>query len=126
MKLSNEKIVNIINSIGGLSTKQLPVKASYAISKNILKLEKEIKTYNSEREKLLDKYAEKDDEGKRVVNDTGNIIIDKQYVEKWNKDIRELLDIEIEIDVHKFNISVLDGCNISTQELMLIDFMIEE
>lgn len=126
MKLTNRKIVNTVNSIGIVSNRSLPIKASYAISKNLLKLEKEVEAYNLEREKLLNKYAEKDEAGQRKVNENGNVPIKKEHIEDWNREITELLDIEVEINIHKFDLAVLDNIEISPQELMAIDFMIEE
>ena len=127
MKLSNEKIVNDANILGAISQKQLPVKVSYAIAKNISKIQAELKIYNAEREKLIEKYAEKGEDGK-VKSENGSIKIQKEFIEKWNKDIKELMAIENEIDIHKFKLSELDGkaCDFSPSELMAIDYMIEE
>ena len=52
MILTNRRIVNDANFLFNLVQKQFPVKVSYAISKNISKLERELKVYNSERQKL--------------------------------------------------------------------------
>ena len=49
MKLSNEKILNTINVLGNLNNTQLPIKLAYAISKNINKIDIELKTYNDEK-----------------------------------------------------------------------------
>ena len=43
-----------------------------------------------------------------------------------NKEINELQEIEVEMDIHKFNIELLNGYEMSPGELMCIDFMIEE
>lgn len=125
MKVSNQRIINIINGIGNILNMSMPVKASYAIKKNISKLEKELEAYNSERQGLLAKYAKKDEEGKIVV-EGNNIVIKEEYIADWNRDITELLNIELEIDVHKFNIDYLNNCEISVVELGIIDFMFEE
>lgn len=126
MKLSNKKILEDISKLRELSQKQLPVKASYAIAKNILKLESDLKIYNIEREKLIDKYAQKDDSGNIVADEKGNIKFKEEHIEVWNEDIQELLAIENEIDIHKFKIEALQNYQMSPAELMLIDYMIEE
>ena len=127
MKLSNERIVNDANVLGAISQKNLPIKVSYAIAKNIAKIEAEIKVYNKERQKLIEKYSVKDEEGKPLIEDN-NIRIAPEHVEDWNGDIKELLAIENEIDIHKFHIDELinSKCDMSPAELMLIDYMIEE
>ena len=128
LKLTNEKIVDSISVLSELNNAKLPVKISYAISKNINKIEKEFKIYNSEKYKLINKYGEKNRQGKLKVNESGNVNIKKEYTKKWNKDFKELLEIEIEIEIHMIKLDDLLNLDysISPAEFALIDFMIEE
>ena len=123
MIISNEKILTDIHQLRGLANRELPIKASYALAKNITKMESELKLYNKEREKFINKYAEKDEEGNVKADEAGQIVF--KDPEGWDKDIKELLAIENDIDIHKFPIEALGDCNISASELMLIDYMIE-
>ena len=127
IKLSNKKILDDANALSSLNNKQLPVKVSFAISKNIGKIESVLKIYNTEREKLLEKYSKKDGEGKFII-ENGNITIQENRVEEWNKDIEDLLAIENEVEIHKFSIAEFNGKDyeISPAELTTIDYMIEE
>ncbi|SCJ49797.1 Uncharacterised protein [uncultured Clostridium sp.] len=126
MKLTNKKILNDAMTIGAISNKELPVKVSYALAKNISKIEKELQIYNTEREKLIEKYSVKDDDNKTVIDENNQIKIQDKYLEDWNKDIKELQEIEVEIDIHKFKLEELNGYNMTPAELMAIDYMIEE
>lgn len=128
MKLSNEKILNTINVLGNLNNTQLNIKLAYAISKNINKIDIELKTYNDEKAKLINKYAEKDKEGNVISDEHGHIIIEEKHKEDWNNYISELLSIENEIDIHKIQLDDLLNANynISPAELSMIDFMIED
>ena len=125
MKLSNERILNDVQGLGQLTQKSLPVKVSYAIAKNIGKIESELKVYNKEKQKLIDLYSVKDEDDKTLVGENNQITIKEEFLEDWNKDIKELQSIENEIDIHKFNINDLTG-EMTPAELMLIDYMIEE
>lgn len=126
VKLSNQRLLSDMPVLRNISQKELPVKASYAIAKNLNKIESELKVYESQRTKLIDKYALKDEKGQVKADDSGQIIFKDGCKEQWDKDINELLAIENDIDIHKFNISIIDGCNMTAAELMLIDYMIEE
>lgn len=128
MKLTNRKIVNDANFLGTLTNKQLPIKVSYAIAKNVSKIEKELEIYNKEKQKLVDKYCIKDEKGNNKIDENNQLKIADESLDDWNKSINELLDIEIEIDIHKFNINDLLNSNldITPSELILIDYMIEE
>lgn len=128
MELTIRQILNDTNSLAVISQKQLPIKVSYAIAKNIKKLESEIKIYNKEREKLINKYCIKDDEGKNVIDENNNLKIADEHLEVWNKEINELMDIEVDIDIHQFNLDSLmyGNYDMTPAELMIIDYMIEE
>ena len=128
LTLSNERIVNTIDVLGELNNAKLPVKVAYAITKNINKINSELKAYNKEKVKLIDKYAEKDEEGKLKVDENGNVPLKEEYIEDYNRDIKELLSIENEIDIHMIKLDDLLNSNyyISPAELPAIDFMIEE
>lgn len=128
MKLSNERIVNTINVLGDLNNAKLPVKVAYAITKNINKIDIELKSYNEEKTKLINKYAEKDQEGKLKADEDGNVVLKEEHIEDWNRDIKELLSIENEVDIHMIQLDDLLNSNydISPAELAAIDFMISE
>lgn len=126
MKLSNEKILNDAEQLVKISQKSLPIKASYAIAKNLAKIESELKIYNKEKEKLIEKYAERDEKGNIIPDENGQIKLKIECIADWNKDIKELLAIENDIAIHKFPISALEGYDMTPAELMLIDYMIEE
>lgn len=122
MKLSNEILINSVGVLSKLTNLEFPIKLSYAFSKNITKIDAELKAYNIEREKLLKKYGEKDEEGKLKVSEKGEVnILDR---ENFNKEIAELLQCESEIDIHLIDLEKVDAkINITPGELMIIDYM---
>ena len=124
MKLSNEKLVNSIGVLNKLTNMELPIKLSYAISKNITKINRELVVYNKERQKLIEKYGEKDEESKLKTKEDGTInILD---IDSFNKDLKEILEIETEVDIHLIDLEKVDAdINITPGEIMLVDYMFE-
>ncbi|MDB2075618.1 hypothetical protein PMZ66_08370 [Clostridium paraputrificum] len=122
MKIRNERLVNSVGVLSKLTNLELPIKLSYAFSKNITKIDAELKAYNMEREKLLNKYGEKDEEGKLKLSEKGEVnILDR---ENFNKEIAELLQCESEIDIHLIDLeSINTDIKITPGELMIIDYM---
>ncbi|MBS4958513.1 MAG: hypothetical protein KHZ99_15930 [Clostridium sp.] len=122
MKLSNEKLVNSIGVLSKLTNMELPIKLSYAISKNITKIDRELTVYNKERQKLIEKYGEKDGEGKLKTKEDGTInILD---IDSFNKDLKEILEIETEVDIHVIDLDKVEAnINITPGELMIVDYM---
>lgn len=125
IKLTNKEILERVSILAELRNRKLPVKVSYAIGKNISKIERELKHYNDARQKIIEEYCLKEKDGSLKILD-GNYDIDPKRLNKFNDDIDELKDIEVEIDVHKFNIELLNNYEMSPEELICIDFMIED
>jgi hypothetical protein len=125
IKLSNRKIVEDVNTLSILAQKKLPVKAGFAIAKNLNKIEGILNAYNKERQKLIDRYCEKDEDGKAKV-ENNSYAIKEESKDDFNKESEELLDIENEIEIHKFKLETLDNTEISIVELQAIEYMIEE
>lgn len=125
MKLTNKQIINSIDSLKNLSGKELDVKTSFIIAKNIKAIDEISDIFVSEKMKLVNKYGTKDKEGNLKVDDNGAVEIAKENLKEWNRSLSELLEIENDIDIKVININDLD-VRISAQELLAIDFMIEE
>lgn len=126
MKLTNKQLLNSEMGLGEIARKELPIKVSYALSKNISKVAKELEIYNAERQKLIEKYCTKDENGKSIIDKNNQLKIQDKFLEDWNNDIKELQEIEVDVDIHKFKLDELNSYNMTATEMMAIDYMIEE
>lgn len=140
MKMKLKEVVEHYNGLtmGGaegaaLLHKKFPVKLSFGISKNIKKLEREVEDYQKARIKICENLSNKDDEGKpsMIMKEDGTEVYDISDRELLNEEIEELLDTEVDIDIHMVEEAVLDQCSESerydipsARELMIIDFML--
>ena len=129
MKIKNSEIVQIFNGIPSAMKKQLPVKVSYAIGRNMKMLEPIANAHEAERMKIIEKYVEKDDKGEIIVRGNEVVLTDK---EGYAREIGELLEIENEVQVHTIPFSLIEECDserfdvLTPAELSAMSFMIEE
>lgn len=131
MKITNRQVIEFINSVSAnkLASKRLPVKVAYAISRNLDKMNNIITSYETARKTLLDQYAEKDEEGKAKVED-GNYVIQEDQKQAFSDEMKELLEVENEIDLHTINMDEVEKCDtdkydsLTTADLMTLDIMI--
>lgn len=131
MKITNRQVIEFINSVSAnkLASKRLPVKVAYAISRNLDKMNNIITSYETARKTLLDQYAEKDEEGKAKVKD-GNYVIQEDQKQAFSDELKELLEVENEIDLHTINMDEVEKCDtdkydsLTTADLMTLDIMI--
>lgn len=125
MKLQNKKILEFANV--NFAGKKLPVKLAYALSVNVEAVKPALTAYNEQRQKIVEKYAKKDEEGKPLT-DNGCYIFDD--IAGWNDSISELLEAEAEVNVTTVSIDDLEKCDdpsfdkFSVIELAAINFMI--
>lgn len=125
LKLTNKEIVNSIEALKNLSTKELNVKASFKIAKNIKTIDEISNIFIEEKRKLVNKYGTKDDKGNLKLDYNGVAEISKENLEEWNRSYAELLEIENNIEIEKIKLSDLD-VRVSAQELLAIEYMLEE
>ena len=125
LKLNNKEIVNSIEALKNLSTKELDVKTSFKIAKNIKTIDEISNLFIEEKRKLVNKYGTKDDKENLKLDDNGVAEIAKENLSEWNRSYEELLEIENNIEIEKIKLSDLD-VRVSAQELLAIEYMLEE
>ena len=111
VKLTNFVIVNMINTLEKFTDKKLPQKISYAITRNIILLQKDYDCYLKSLNKLFsdyDDYIVRDENKNIMSNDVGIPIVDNKVTKEFNEEISNLLNIEIEIKLYYIPENVFD------------------
>lgn len=118
----------------------LPVVFSYAVNRNLEKIRMEFSEMEAERMKLCEIYCMKDETGKlmTVKKDLNGVEVDaycfeKGNEEKFNADFKELMDLDVSIDIRKIPFDLIQKCEDSNgkyyvptvAEMRVLDFMIE-
>lgn len=108
------------------SRTDLSVKTVYKVVKFFEVVEKEANFYREEIIKILNQYAERDDEGKIVVTENGqNVKIKEDCIAECEEKMRELAELDVEKPKVVFTLEELpDG--LSVQELSYLMPFIEE
>ena len=80
----------------------LPTKVSYWLSRLLNHLEPLNKTYANEKRKLIEKWCDKDEDGKPK-EENGQYKL-SEHMNEFNQEYMELLEIELEIDMKTIEI----------------------
>jgi len=123
MKLSLDDLINAQESLIKFAKTDVPVKIAYWLSKDIQKFNIEFKAFEEARSKLFEKY------GKKQVNEETKqeqLVIKPENIEIFQKEINELLKTEVEVEVHKIKLESLGEIKLSTFDLGVLQFIIEE
>lgn len=109
-----------------LAEMPLNIKVAYNIARIIREIEKENKTFEDTRQKLLFKYGEKDPSGQLIINQNNQITIIPEQINNYNKEIQELLDEKIKLNVEPINLNDLGEIQITPAEIYQINIFIKE
>lgn len=119
-----------------LARKQLPVRLSYAIGRNRDAFAKEYQRYEAERIKMCEMFADKDEDGKPIIENNNY-----QMTDEARQELNQALDefrntTEVDIEIYKYNkkldtlLTELDGNSrydaLSADDLRLLSFIIDE
>lgn len=98
--------------------KDLPGRLSYAIAKNMRKMKEELQEYLETKYDLIKKYGELKDDRYQIV--------DNDKVKAYAEEIQDIANMEQTLDLVMVAPGVFDSINISVDEILALEFMIEE
>ncbi|MHA2013298.1 MAG: hypothetical protein ACTSWG_13090 [Candidatus Helarchaeota archaeon] len=121
MKIKLSLLINSINSLNELIKKDLPIKVAYALSKNIKKINDEMRAFEDIKNKLFEKYGEDiEEKGKKFKR------IKEENLKIYQEELNKIIDDVCEIDIHKVKIDQFEDVKIKPGDLIAISFMLED
>lgn len=120
MRMTNSEIIETYNNLNEIkgNTQDLPVKVSYAVVRNLNILKHVALDIEKVREDLLRQLGAQRD------IDTGNFMIPKDKVLEADEKLKNLGEVDNQIDIYTIPLSLLDGCNIDIKTMNALYFMI--
>lgn len=119
-------ILNSSETFREISTKSVPVKTAFRIARLIRELDKENVTFDESRRKIIEKYAERDENGGMKQTDEGNVILQQDKINECNNEMLDLLNTEIEINVDKLHVDDLGDIELTPAQTLSLEAFIEE
>lgn len=127
MKILSKQAHEAYTVLQELAGIKLPFKASLIISRNIKVLQKESEFYIEQEQNFVRDYLEIDTEtGMLVQNEPGVFKIQDGKIEECYKARLDLDAFEVEVDIKKLPINILENIELTPVQLMAIEFMIED
>lgn len=121
-----DQIVNFYNAGSFLDNTNLPLKGAYKINKLRKSINTEFEYYHNKFQEILDKYAQKDENGEFVFSeDEQRIMIQNDMIDECNNALVELQSLEIEVDNSNLRIEDLGDIRCTPNELEILMPFIE-
>lgn len=116
MNVTIATLINTTSVFSKITNKELSPVVSFRLVKLIKEINVELEIFEKEKEKLLKKYGKKNDDDSYTILDENK--------DSWNKDITELLSLNVDITAEKVNLANED-IKISPADMMKIEEFVE-
>ena len=127
MNMKMNKINDFQKFYNQIKNNEMPIKTAFKLNKLFNQIDKEALFYQDEFNKIIQKYAKRDDNNTYVYTEDGNsiLIIDGKQTE-CNEKLAELYNLEVDVGEHQFTLDELDCLKISLNDMnCLMPFIVE-
>lgn len=115
--MKNHKIYSMYDTLMELKDKEMPVKVSFPIARNLTILKPIATDIYQQRMGIIAKYRDPNDA----------TLIKTEYIDICNQELEELAEIDTEVTLVKIKLSDLpDDFNVTPQQLVMIQDILEE
>ena len=123
--------LNVLHGkIQGLKEKKLPIRMALILNRNAKIINSAFEDIEEQRMNALRKYAEKDENGEIIVDESGNAKI--KNTEDLISELDELYSTELDLQFEKISEADLEKCedekydSLTVEEIDILSFMIGE
>lgn len=110
-----------------LKDQKISIKLAFKLNTIFESIESKIKFYNSEFQKIIEQYGQKDDNGNFVfINDGRAVKIKEGLTEECQAKTNELLELEVQAADVSFTLDELDDIELSISEVSFLMPFIKE
>lgn len=116
--LTVQDVYNLNEGLNVINEKELPIPVALKLQRNALKVAQEQQIAGELRKKIIEKYKDK-------TLDNGNIKIKKDKLDLFNKEIKELMEQEVKLELETVDPTDL-GETIQPRVLIQLDKILKE
>lgn len=121
------EVTNLQKILPSFLEKEMPIRLSYKITKLSVAIQTENEFFITKLREIVNKYAEKDEQGNPIQQENGNILIQKDFIDLANKEVDALNNLEVTLPDISFTLDELDTLDVKPSDLMaLLPFIKED
>ena len=126
IELTINDMLNSMEPLKKLSTYQLKTKIAYQIARLMREINKEYELFQKTRQNLAIKYAEKNEKNEIIIDENGNYKIKNDKINICNKEITELINTKIALNVEPINLEDIENTECTPTEIFALMPLIQE
>ena len=110
IEMTVQQIIDSIPALREINEKTMPAKTAYQFARIIREVENELKNFQEARNKLIERFGKKDEAGKLIEDDQGNVEIFSEKKDAFKKEANELMNTKIHINCEQIALEdILDN-----------------
>lgn len=125
IRISLNDILNATETFKVIMQQSVKGSLAFKIARLARELDKEMTTFNEERQKLFQKYGEKDENGELVIDENNIIKFPSENIDLINEELNSLLSTEVEVNADKLPVGEVDQFELTPQQMMNIEMFFE-
>lgn len=118
-------LLNVIPVLRELLNKPFKGATAFKLARLMRELDKETTLFEESRQKLAEKYGERDENGNFVFSENGNIQLQADKLEECNAEMLGLLNTTIEVNADKISMEAFDDIDLAPAQVMAIDVLVD-
>jgi hypothetical protein len=118
-EISNRDLVDKLPILNSIVQKTLPVGAAIRLARNIKQFDSELEIVNDVRSKLLEKFVERDSNGKPVLEGQ-NYKIPSEKREEFDLEMSKVFDTSKEYNIYTLTEDDLADTSVNTTEVLAL------
>ena len=126
IELTVKELIDSIEPFKELLNLKLNGRTAYLLGRIMREVDKEYSNFQNTRNKLIEKYEMKDENGNRIINQEGNISIAPDKIDKFNQELMDVLQTKIEICADTINLADIEKFEFTPQQIMILMPFIKE
>jgi len=125
IKVTIEEILNAIPALKMLKEQPVNGIIAFKIARILREVNKEVELFEQERQKLIEAFCYRDENGRPIIKDN-NIKIDPKFINEFNNKIKEMLTNEIEINATQLPLNILENVTLTAEQVFSLEKFFEE
>lgn len=117
IKVKIKELLEAVDSMNKLVEKPLRFKLAYKIARIARVVNDEIQAYETARNKLIEQYAERDENNQIIKTKDGNITVDKDKRNDFLVELEELYNTDIDLNVEPIYGEELENLDFTPLEI---------
>lgn len=126
IEITLKDIVQNIDFYLQFSKQTMRAKTAYKFSKILKQVVEEYNAYNEERQKLIQKYANKDENGNVIYGENNSATMSNENYANYSEEIEGLLSAAVMLNFMPLKLEELDNINFTPSQMTTLAQFVEE